>query len=167
MVTAPRDGSWLILRRYPCHDDNRSQVKGRWIQSALKWIDEEGRRINRVYAWKRVTNNNESPEPNQPASSEAPSTTCCASLSDILPPAEIVAAAENVRVWMETNGYRNWQLGGVCDRRFADECKTLHPLMHCQTCGQLRGMDHACDSLHNAKSAGTAPDGEAGQHPKS
>jgi hypothetical protein len=41
----------------------------------------------------------------------------CSRLSDLLPPAEIVEAAEKVRVWMETNGYQNWQLGGVCDRR--------------------------------------------------
>jgi hypothetical protein len=87
----------------------------------------------------------------------------CSRISDLLPPAEIVESAENIRVWMETNGYRNWQLGGVCDRRFADECKrlksacdrwseaeTLHPLMHCQTCGQFRGIDHACDSLDDA-----------------
>lgn len=39
---------------------------------------------------------------------------------DLLPPAEIIEAAEQVRVWMEVNGYRNWQLGGVCDRRLAD-----------------------------------------------
>jgi hypothetical protein len=37
--------------------------------------------------------------------------------ADLLPPAEIIEAAEKVRVWMETNGYRNWQLGGICDRR--------------------------------------------------
>jgi hypothetical protein len=43
----------------------------------------------------------------------------CYALSDLLPPAEIIAAAEKVRVWMEQNGYKNWQLGGVCDRRFA------------------------------------------------
>jgi hypothetical protein len=44
---------------------------------------------------------------------------------DLLPPAEIVDAAEKVSAWMEINGYRNWQLGGVCDRRFADECERL------------------------------------------
>ena len=105
---------------------------------------------------------NEIPSPTKPLMAGCQQEHCCASLSDLLPPAEIVDAAENVRVWMEINGYRNWQLGGVCDRRFADECKrlksacdrwseseTLHPLMHCQTCGELRGMDHACDSLHN------------------
>lgn len=42
-----------------------------------------------------------------------------ATLAELLPPAEIVEAAERVRVWMEANGYRNWQLGGVCDRRLA------------------------------------------------
>lgn len=51
----------------------------------------------------------------------------CSALSDLLPPSEIVDAAEKVRVWMETNGYRNWQLGGVCDRRFADKCKQIKP----------------------------------------
>jgi len=43
----------------------------------------------------------------------------CSELSDLLPPAEIIEAAEKVRVWMEQNGYKNWQLGGVCDRRYA------------------------------------------------
>ena len=42
-------------------------------------------------------------------------------LSDLMPPPEIVEAAEKVRVWMETNGYSNWQLGGVCDRRIANQ----------------------------------------------
>ena len=89
---------------------------------------------------------------------------CCASLSDLLPPTEIVEAAEKVRQWMEINGYRNWQLGGVCDRRFADECKGLknachkwsenemiHPLMYCQQCGKFREHGHACDSPQNSK----------------
>jgi hypothetical protein len=40
-------------------------------------------------------------------------------LSNPLPPFDIIEAAEKVRVWMEQNGYKNWQLGGVCDRRFA------------------------------------------------
>jgi hypothetical protein len=39
--------------------------------------------------------------------------------------------------------YRNLS----CDRW--SESEMLHPLMHCKTCGQLRGMGHACDSLHN------------------
>lgn len=69
------------------------------------------------------------------------------------PPPHIVDAAETVKVWMETNGYRNWQLGGLCDRRFADECErlktacdkwsedeTLHPLMHCKTCGRINPL---------------------------
>ena len=42
------------------------------------------------------------------------------SLRDILPPDEIADAAEKVRVWMETNGYRGrWILGGVCSRDHA------------------------------------------------
>jgi len=109
------------------------------------------------------------PAPNSPQMAGCQQEPCCA-LSDLLPPTEIVDAAEKVRVWMETNGYRNWQLGGVCDRRFADECQrlksacnmwseteTLHPLMHCQTCGQLRFMDHACDSLPNDKFRNAGP----------
>lgn len=45
------------------------------------------------------------------------------SLRDILPPDEIAEAAEKVRVWMETNGYRSqWILGGVCSR---DHAKAL------------------------------------------
>ena len=43
----------------------------------------------------------------------------------------------------------------ACDRW--SEVETLHPLMHCQTCGQLRGMDHACDSQHNAEIHGPRP----------
>ena len=35
----------------------------------------------------------------------------------LLPPPEIIDAAEKVRVWMESNGYRErWVLGGVCSR---------------------------------------------------
>ena len=45
----------------------------------------------------------------------------CSRLSDLLPPPEIVDAAEKVRVWMDVNGYQNWQLGGICDRRIADQ----------------------------------------------
>ncbi len=39
--------------------------------------------------------------------------------SEGLPPAEIIAAAEQVRQWMTKNGHKYWQLGGVCDRRYA------------------------------------------------
>lgn len=43
------------------------------------------------------------------------------SLRDILPPGDIIEAAEKVRVWMETNGYRHrWILGGVCSRDHAE-----------------------------------------------
>ena len=38
-------------------------------------------------------------------------------LSNLYPPAEIVDAAEKVRIWMDSNGHKNWQLGGICDRR--------------------------------------------------
>lgn len=44
------------------------------------------------------------------------------SLRDILPPDDISDAAEKVRVWMVTNGYRSrWILGGVCSRDHAVE----------------------------------------------
>lgn len=46
-------------------------------------------------------------------------TACSASPSDLLPPREIIEAAATVAMWMEKMGYKNWQLGGVCDRRFA------------------------------------------------
>lgn len=60
------------------------------------------------------------------------------------------------KVWEdEVNRLKN-----ACDRW--SEFETLHPLMHCQTCGQLRSMDYACDSLHNVK--GHSP---TGGHPNS
>lgn len=34
-------------------------------------------------------------------------------------PKEIFEAAERVRLWAETQGYKYWQVGGVCDRRYA------------------------------------------------
>lgn len=40
-------------------------------------------------------------------------------LRDLLPPQEIRDAAEKVSSWMTMMGYKNWQLGGICDRRFA------------------------------------------------
>lgn len=63
------------------------------------------------------TNTNDN-EAKQPASAGCHPTTC-SRLSDLLPPAEIVEAAERVKVWMEVNGYRNWQLAEICDRRIA------------------------------------------------
>jgi hypothetical protein len=36
-----------------------------------------------------------------------------------IPPHEIIEAAQRVSVWMDQNGHKNWQLGGICDRRFA------------------------------------------------
>jgi hypothetical protein len=53
-----------------------------------------------------------------------PEATPANSPADLLPPAEIIESAERVKVWMEINGYRNWQLGGICDRRFADRTLT-------------------------------------------
>ncbi len=57
----------------------------------------------------------------EPKKSETPgaAATTCSRVSDLLPPAEIVEAAEKVRVWMESSGHQNWQLGGICDRRIA------------------------------------------------
>jgi len=40
------------------------------------------------------------------------------------------------------------RLNNACNRW--SEVETLHPLMHCQKCGELRGMDHACDSPLNS-----------------
>jgi hypothetical protein len=45
---------------------------------------------------------------------------CCRSLSDLIPPPEIIEAALRVSVWMAKNGYKNWRLGDVCDRRYAE-----------------------------------------------
>ena len=58
------------------------------------------------------------PETNLPAP-EGCAASPCSRLSDLLPPAEIVEAAERVKVWMEVNGCQNWQLAGICDRRIA------------------------------------------------
>jgi hypothetical protein len=58
------------------------------------------------------------PAPKDPEKADCPSAPC-SQLSDLLPPAEIVEAAERVKVWMEVNGYQNWQLAGICDRRIA------------------------------------------------
>lgn len=49
----------------------------------------------------------------------------CPTIADLLPPRDIIEAAERVKVWMETNGYRNWQLDGICDRRIATERNEL------------------------------------------
>ena len=51
--------------------------------------------------------------------SPSDATACSASQSDLLPPREIIEAAATVAMWMDKMGYKNWQLGGVCDRRFA------------------------------------------------
>lgn len=39
---------------------------------------------------------------------------------DILPPDEIMESAIKVCEWMERNNRRDWQLGGLCDRRMID-----------------------------------------------
>ena len=54
-----------------------------------------------------------------PALGPSDAAACSASPCDLLPPREIAEAAATVAMWMESNGYKNWQLGGVCDRRFA------------------------------------------------
>jgi hypothetical protein len=38
-----------------------------------------------------------------------------------LPPDEIIGAAEKIRLWMESKNIKFWRLGGICDRRIADE----------------------------------------------
>ena len=40
------------------------------------------------------------------------------------------------------------RLESACNKWSEDE--SMHPLMHCQTCGQFRCMIHACDSPPNA-----------------
>jgi hypothetical protein len=95
-------------------------------------------------------------------------TPCSASPSDLLPPREIIEAAATVAMWMEKMGYRNWQLGGVCDRRFAAKCpdaeemrKGLWPIRQAQTmlednypkwneAGQAHAITSACEYLRDA-----------------
>ena len=97
-----------------------------------------------------------------------PAATCSASPSDLLPPREIIEAAATVAMWMEKMGYRNWQLGGVCDRRFAAKCpdveemrKGLWPIRQAQTmlednypkwneAGQAHAITSACEYLRDA-----------------
>ena len=45
--------------------------------------------------------------------------------SDRLPPSEIMEAAKKVSVWMDQNGHKNWQLGGLCDRSYAAALENL------------------------------------------
>ena len=81
----------------------------------------------------------------------------CSRLSDLLPPAEIVKAAERVRVWMEVNGYRNWQLSGICDRRIAADRDRLRDTLRTisvsdwKTSGELRCMARLAESSANTK----------------
>lgn len=44
---------------------------------------------------------------------------------EFIPPAEVIEAAQRVKVWMETNGFSEWQLCGICDRRFAGKVGEL------------------------------------------
>jgi hypothetical protein len=92
----------------------------------------------------------------------------CEKLSDLLPPQEIVNAAEKIREWMEENGYKNWQLNGVCDRRFvekipdAEELRAgLFPITLAQEMleenyhlwndqGKKHAINSACEHLRNA-----------------
>ncbi len=43
---------------------------------------------------------------------------------DTIPP-DILDAAEKVRTWAERTGNKYWQLGGICDRRFAQRYDLL------------------------------------------
>jgi len=42
-------------------------------------------------------------------------------------PDEIVNAAKKVEGWMEQKGYKNWQFGGICDRRLAQAHNNIQP----------------------------------------
>lgn len=67
----------------------------------------------------------------------------CPQVGDLLPPVEIKDAAEMVSVWMESNGYKNWQLGGICDRRIVidrDEWKEVANGSLLETTKQLDAM---------------------------
>ncbi len=55
----------------------------------------------------------------------------CRTLTDLLPPPQIVKAAATVCMWMEINGYKNWQLGGLCDRRYAENARQPKPPSAC------------------------------------
>jgi hypothetical protein len=84
--------------------------------------------------------------PEQPADEGLDETTC-SRLSDLLPPAEIVDAAEKVRVWMENNGHRNWQLGGICDRRIASDRDEWRDAANGSLLGTVKQLDTALDAL--------------------
>lgn len=38
------------------------------------------------------------------------------------PPPEIIDAANLINEWMQRHGYKNWALGNICDRSFAERC---------------------------------------------
>jgi hypothetical protein len=99
------------------------------------------------------------PVPNSPQMAGCQQEPCCA-LSDLLPPAEIVDAAEKVRVWMESNGYRNWQLGGVCDRRFATDRDEWKEVANGSLLGTIKQRDAAVESLRSIAVADWKTSGE-------
>ena len=68
-------------------------------------------------------------------------------LPDLLPPAEIVEAAEKVRVWMDINGHKNWQLGGICDRRIASDRDDWRNVANGSLLGTIKKLDTALDTL--------------------
>ena len=94
--------------------------------------------------------------------------TPCSAASDLLPPRAIIEAAATVYTWMEMMGYTNWQLGGLCDRRYAAKCpdaeemrKGLWPIRQAQTmlednypkwneAGQAHAITSACEYLRDA-----------------
>jgi len=100
--------------------------------------------------------------------SESDASPCSASPVDLLPPREIIEAAATVAMWMEKMGYKNWQLGGICDRRFAGKCpdaeemrKALFPIHEAQVmlednhpnwneAGKRHAIATACEKLRDA-----------------
>jgi hypothetical protein len=80
--------------------------------------------------------------------------------SDLLPPAEIVDAAEKVRVWMEFNGRKNWQLGGICDRRIATDRDEWKEVANGSLLGTMKQRDAAVESLRSIAVADWKTSGE-------
>jgi hypothetical protein len=54
-------------------------------------------------------------------------------------PFEIIEAAQKVRTWMEINGFKNWQLGGICDRRMVIEMEEILGAIEKHSCNYKIG----------------------------
>ena len=81
-------------------------------------------------------------------------------LSNLYPPAEIVDAAEKVRIWMDSNGHKNWQLGGICDRRIAADRDEWRDTANGSLLGTVRRLDAAHDALRSIAVADWKTSGE-------